>query len=170
MNSDTANGLSERLGYLLLNEAMFIVTAESCTGGGLSEIITRIPGSSQWFDRGFVTYSDTAKEALLKVAPEILQTFGAVSEETAQAMASGALVASKADLAVSITGIAGPEGGSDEKPVGTVCFAWAMQDGMLQSTRVWFQGDRDEVRHQACLMALQGAIDLLEKNQESSNQ
>ena len=168
MSSDTANKLSERLGYLLLNNKLKIATAESCTGGGLSEIITRIPGSSQWFDRGFVTYSNAAKESMLKVATEILQTFGAVSEETAQAMAAGALSASEADLVVSITGIAGPDGGSDEKPVGTVCFAWAMQDRTLQSTRVLLHGNRNEIRHQACLMALQGAIELLEKHQDSS--
>ncbi len=165
MSSSTANDLSERLGYLLLNEKLKIVTAESCTGGGLAEIITRIPGSSQWFDRGFVTYSNAAKQSLLHVAPEILQSFGAVSEETACAMAEGALQASEADLAVSITGIAGPDGGSDEKPVGTVCFAWAGRDGWLKSTRVLLNGDRGEIRLQASLMALQGAIDNLERNE-----
>ena len=163
MPANTANDLAERLGYLLLNEKLMIATAESCTGGGLSEIITRIPGSSQWFDRGFVTYSNASKQSLLNVSPEVLQIFGAVSEETAQAMAQGALNVSAADLAVSITGIAGPDGGTDEKPVGTVCFAWAMQDGTLRSTRVLLRGDRDEIRHQACLMALQGAIEILEK-------
>jgi len=160
--SDTTNDLAEHLGYLLLNEKLFIATAESCTGGGLSEIITRIPGSSQWFDRGFITYSNAAKLSMLSVPAEIIDTFGAVSEETAQAMARGALTNSEAQLAVAITGIAGPGGGSEDKPVGTVCFAWASDAGMLRSTRAQLPGGRDDVRYQACLMALQGTIEMLE--------
>lgn len=160
--SDTTNDLAERLGYLLLNGKLFVATAESCTGGGLSEIITRIPGSSQWFDRGFVTYSNNAKISMLGVAAEIIRTFGAVSEETAQAMARGALTNSEAQLAVAITGIAGPDGGSEDKPVGTVCFAWASDAGMLRSARAQLPGDREDVRHQACLMALQGTVEMLE--------
>ncbi len=166
MTSDTINDLAERLGYLLLNGTLLVATAESCTGGGLSEIITRIPGSSQWFDRGFVTYSNNAKISMLGVPAEVIRTFGAVSEETAQAMARGALTNSEAQLAVAITGIAGPGGGSEDKPVGTVCFAWASDAGMLRSTRAQLSGDREDVRHQACLMALQGMVEMLEREDQ----
>lgn len=163
MSDNTANELAERLGYLLLNGKLFVATAESCTGGGLSEIITRIPGSSQWFDRGFVTYSNAAKQSMLNVPAEILDVFGAVSEETARAMASGALANSEAQLSVAVTGVAGPGGGSEDKPVGTVCFAWADVEGLLLTTRAQLAGDRADIRHQSCLMALQGLIDCLEK-------
>jgi nicotinamide-nucleotide amidase len=166
LTSDTINDLAERLGYLLLNGTLLVATAESCTGGGLSEIITRIPGSSQWFDRGFVTYSNNAKISMLGVPAEVIRTFGAVSEETAQAMARGALTNSEAQLAVAITGIAGPGGGSEDKPVGTVCFAWASDAGMLRSTRAQLSGDREDVRHQACLMALQGMVEMLEREDQ----
>lgn len=165
MSDNTAYELSERLGFLLLNGNLKIATAESCTGGGLSEIITRIPGSSQWFDRGFVTYSNESKQEMLNVAEDILDSFGAVSEQTALAMAQSALSNSAADIAVSITGIAGPDGGTKDKPVGTVCLAWAQKQSETKSTRVLFNGNRDDVRSQSSLMALQGCIDLLERNE-----
>jgi nicotinamide-nucleotide amidase len=154
--------LAERLGQLLLTRNLLLVTAESCTGGGLAEIITRIPGSSNWFERGFVTYSNAAKREILGVDSGLIEQYGAVSEETAMAMAEGALAHSHAQISVAITGIAGPEGGTRDKPVGTVCFTWQFAGAGAKSTRVVFQGNRLQVRHQACLMAMQGLIDLLE--------
>ncbi len=153
---------AERLGKMLLDQNLKLVTAESCTGGGLAEIITRIPGSSNWFERGFVTYSNESKQELLGISFEILQQYGAVSEKTAVAMAEGALDNSHANISVSITGIAGPDGGSDDKPVGTVCFAWSQRSMETRSARTVFKGDRLHIRHQACLMALQGLLDHLE--------
>lgn len=162
MSENLINDMAERAGRLLLDHRMFLVTAESCTGGALAEIITRIPGSSHWFERGFVTYSNDAKQELLHVHPETLARSGAVSEETALAMAEGALANSPAHISVAITGIAGPEGGSPEKPVGTVCIAWAGRDMTSRVVHTVFQGDRLQIRQQACLLALQGLLDLLE--------
>ena len=163
MPDSVLHDMAERLGRLLLTHKAYLVTAESCTAGGLAEIVTRIPGSSQWFERGFVTYSDVAKQELLGVSHTTLDQFGAVSEETACAMAEGALGNSHARISVAITGIAGPDGGSEEKPVGTICLAWMQQGDSPKVTRVLFKGDRMQVRQQACLLALQGLIDMLEK-------
>ncbi len=163
MSDSVLHDMAERLGHLLLLNEAYLVTAESCTAGGLAEIITRIPGSSQWFERGFVTYSDIAKQELLGVSHDTLDQFGAVSEETACAMAEGALLNSHARISVAITGIAGPDGGSEEKPVGTICLAWMRQGEGPKTTRVLFKGDRLQIRGQACLLALQGLIDMLEK-------
>ena len=162
MAESVIDELSERLGNLLLERELKLVTAESCTGGGLAEIITRIPGSSNWFERGFVTYSNEAKQELLGVPFNTIEQFGAVSEETAVAMAEGALDNSHADISVSITGIAGPDGGSADKPVGSVCFAWSQRDMETHATRTVFKGDRMQIRLQACMMALQGLIDRIE--------
>lgn len=162
MTESVINDLSERLGKLLLEQELMLVTAESCTGGGLAEIITRIPGSSNWLERGFVTYSNSAKQELLGVSHETLETYGAVSEETAIAMAEGALDNSHGDISVAITGIAGPDGGSEDKPVGTVCFAWSQQGMETHATRTVFKGNRLQIREQACMMALQGLIDMVE--------
>ena len=162
MNDTVVNEMAERAGRLLMDRRMFLVTAESCTGGGLAEIITRIPGSSHWFERGFVTYSNDSKQELLRVHPETLARCGAVSEETVLAMAEGALANSHAHISVAITGIAGPEGGTPEKPVGTVCIAWAGKELPPRVVRTVFQGDRLQVRQQACLLALQGLLDIVE--------
>lgn len=162
MNDQVINELSERLGSLLLEQNLKLATAESCTGGGLAEIITRIPGSSNWFERGFVTYSNDAKQGLLAVPHNTIEQFGAVSEETAVAMAEGALENSHADISVSITGIAGPDGGTEDKPVGTVCFAWSQRGMETHAASTLFKGDRMQIRLQACMMALQGLIDLVE--------
>jgi len=162
MNDTVINELAEQLGKLLFDHELLLVTAESCTGGGLAEIVTRIPGSSNWFERGFVTYSNAAKQELLGVSSGILDQFGAVSQETATAMAEGALVNSHAQISVAITGIAGPDGGTENKPVGTVCFAWLRTDSDPVVTQTVFQGDRMKVRHQACLMAIQGLLDIIE--------
>ena len=162
MSENLIDDLAEYAGRLLQAHRMFLVTAESCTGGALAEIITRIPGSSHWFERGFVTYSNDAKQELLGVSPETLARCGAVSEETALAMAEGALANSHGHISVAITGIAGPEGGTPEKPVGTVCIAWAGREMAPRSVGTVFQGDRLQVRRQACLLALQGLIDITE--------
>ena len=139
-----------------------LVTAESCTGGGLAWLLTGIPGSSGWFERGFITYSNDSKQELLGIPADLLFTYGAVSEQTAAAMATGAIANSHAAVSVAITGIAGPEGGTPDKPVGTVCLGWSIRDGATRTTRVVFEGDRRMIREQAILMALQGLLDLLE--------
>ncbi len=158
------DSLALRLGEFCQQAGYKIVTAESCTGGGLAEIITRIPGSSTWFDRGFVTYSNEAKQEHLGVSENIIKEYGTVSEETAMAMAEGALEQSHADLSVSITGIAGPDGGSEEKPVGMVCFAWGeRKTERIRTATIMFEGGRLEIRSQACMAALQGLIENLEK-------
>ncbi|GLT19932.1 competence damage-inducible protein A [Vibrio zhanjiangensis] len=147
--------LSKRMGDLLLSQKLVLTTAESCTGGGVSAAITDIPGSSAWFDRAFVTYSNTAKIEMLGVAEDTIQSHGAVSEITAVEMVQGALKHSNANIGVSVSGIAGPDGGSVEKPVGTVCFAWADDKGWLKVETCCFSGNRTEVRQQAVIHALQ---------------
>jgi nicotinamide-nucleotide amidase len=164
--TDIATTQAEQLAELCLKSSAKLVTAESCTGGGLAEILTRIAGSSVWFERGFVTYSNEAKNELLSVPLKTLETYGAVSEETAIAMAEGALENSHADYSVSITGIAGPDGGSEDKPVGTVCFGWCKRNESGTTTHIVFDGDRLKVREQSCMLAMQGLIDLLLKNSE----
>ncbi|MEW8328410.1 MAG: nicotinamide-nucleotide amidohydrolase family protein [Candidatus Thiodiazotropha sp.] len=136
-----------RLGYRL-------VVAESCTGGWLAKVLTDLPGSSDWFDRGFVTYSNQAKQRMLGVSPATLEQQGAVSEACVIEMTQGALNESGADVAIAISGIAGPGGGSVEKPVGTVCFSWQFKGGDAETTRVRFRGDRGQVRWQAVVHAL----------------
>lgn len=150
--------LAAELGTALARASLSLVTAESCTGGGVAWWVTSVPGSSHWFERGFVTYSNVAKQEQLGVDPEILARHGAVSEQTASAMAHGALAASGADLAVAVTGIAGPGGGTPEKPVGTVCFAWLRRGAAPRTARRHFPGDRAAVRHAAVAAALQGAL------------
>jgi nicotinamide-nucleotide amidase len=154
--------LALRLGDSLQRARLKLATAESCTGGGLSCALTSIPGSSRWFERGFVTYSDDSKRELLGVGAETLEMFGAVSEQVATAMAMGALANSRAEVSVAITGIAGPEGGTITKPVGTVCLAWARRGSATRSTRVQLPGERDAVRDQSISLALQGLLDLVE--------
>jgi len=156
--------LAEQLGECLLQSSLKIVTAESCTGGGIGWFLTAIAGSSAWVDRGFIVYSNQAKQDLLQVQAQTLQEYGAVSEQTALEMADGALRNSVADISVAVTGIAGPDGGTDAKPVGTVCLAWQQRDGKAISTRVQFQGDRAEVRALAINMAMQGVMDLIGSN------
>src|SRR3972149_2085342 len=146
MNENLIDDMAERAGRLLLDHNMLLVTAESCTGGALAEIITRIPRSSHWSERGFVTYSNDAKQELLRVPPETLDRCGAVSEETALGMVDGALANSHAHISVAITGIAGPEGGTPEKPVGMVCIAWAGREMTPRVVHTVFQGDRLQIR------------------------
>ena len=153
--------LAKRVGERLKARRATVVTAESCTGGWVAQAITSVAGSSTWFDRGFVTYSNDAKRELLGVRAETLAGHGAVSEETAREMASGALERSGATLAVSVTGIAGPGGGTPQKPVGTVCFAWAGAADVTSETRR-FSGNRESVRRQSVIRALEGVLEKLQ--------
>lgn len=145
-----------------------VATAESCTGGGVACAMTDMAGSSRWFERGFVSYSNEAKTEQLSVPAETIARFGAVSEEVAAAMATGALRHSRADFGVAVTGIAGPDGGSADKPVGTVCFGWSRRDGEGEGAgepktlRVLLAGNRQQVREQSVETALQGLLELVE--------
>ena len=150
--------LAERLGRELLARGERLATAESCTGGWVAQTVTAIAGSSEWFDCGVVTYSNESKGALLGVAEDTLATHGAVSEATARAMALGAVKRSRADWAVAVTGIAGPSGGTPQKPVGMVCFAWAQRGGNCEALTCQFAGDRAGIREQAVRLALSGTL------------
>ena len=152
--------LARKVGAALKSRGLMLVTAESCTGGWAAMALTAIAGSSDWFERGYVTYSNAAKREELGVAEEMLQRHGAVSEETARAMAAGALKNGRGQVALAITGVAGPSGGSRDKPVGTVCFAWAQGSKISSQTRR-FDGDRESVRRQSVAHALQGVLELL---------
>ncbi len=150
--------LALELGRRAKRRGVTVATAESCTAGGLGFEITAVPGSSEWYERGFITYTNRAKEEMLGVKAETLAAFGAVSRETAEEMAYGALEHSGAQLSVSITGIAGPGGAVPGKPVGTVCFGVALKiDGkiMVHTSRMQFDGSRDDVRRQSIRYALQ---------------
>jgi nicotinamide-nucleotide amidase len=149
--------LAARVGRQLLASRRRLVTAESCTGGWVAKAITDIAGSSQWFEGGYVTYSNETKKRTLGVSAETLARHGAVSEQVAREMARGAIAASGADVAVAITGIAGPDGGSPDKPVGTVWFCWAMRHGKslrLTTRKSRYRGDRAAVRSQSVATAL----------------
>jgi len=150
--------LSEQIATACRQRRLCIATAESCTGGWAAQVITHTAGSSAWFERGFVTYANAAKIEMLGVRPETLAAHGAVSLETAAEMATGALHRSHATLALAITGIAGPGGGSPDKPVGTVCFAWCVADHAPESECRCFNGDREGIRRQATLHALKGLL------------
>lgn len=154
--------LAERVGLKLLERGEMLVTAESCTGGWVAQSLTAIAGSSAWFERGFVTYSNAAKVDMLGVPDSTLARHGAVSEATARAMAQGALRYGRGDWSLAITGIAGPSGGSADKPVGMVCFAWAWRDGGCEAQTCRFPGARAEVREQAVRHALTGLLTRLE--------
>ncbi len=166
--ADRIHALAEALGAQLAARGLMAVTAESCTAGGVAYAITQVPGSSAWFDRGMVVYSNEAKQRMLGVPAAYLRDYGAVSEPVARAMAIGALQHSSAQVAVGITGIAGPGGGSPDKPVGTVCFCWAMQAAagglpLAQTATRHFGGDRAAVRTQSIIESLAGLIALLDK-------
>jgi nicotinamide-nucleotide amidase len=157
----TLNSLAIELGSVLKDRNLTLALAESCTGGLVAAKITDIAGSSAWFDRGFVTYSNESKIEMLGVRAETLEKYGAVSEQVATVMAHGALKNSHAQVAGSITGIAGPDGGSKEKPVGTVCFAWVGTKLPLSTTTKRFFGNREEVRQQAAIAMMAGLIERL---------
>jgi nicotinamide-nucleotide amidase len=151
------NELAAKVGERLRAAGATLVTAESCTGGWVAQAVTMISGSSEWFDRGFVTYSNAAKQEMLGVRSATLKKHGAVSEETAREMAKGALKNSNATFAVAVTGVAGPTGGSDKKPVGMVCFAFASSRRVFSETRR-FKGNRESVRRQSVVHALKGLL------------
>ncbi len=155
--------LAEELGGALKRRGLMLATAESCTGGGVAEAVTMVPGSSDWFERGFVTYTYISKREMLGVREATLEKHGAVSEEVVREMAEGTLARSHAQLAVAVSGVAGPAGGTPEKPVGTVCFAWSAKDDTPRSETRKFSGDREAVRRQSVEHALRGVLALLKQ-------
>lgn len=165
MPTDTiVHQLAIRAGNQLRDARLLLATAESCTGGMIAAAITDISGSSGWFERGFVTYSNHAKSEMIGVPADLIDKHGAVSEPVARAMAEGALRNSRAQVALAVTGVAGPGGGTPGKPVGTVWFAWSNRLHTTTETRV-FKGDREQVRTQAAAHALRGLLTLLEERE-----
>jgi nicotinamide-nucleotide amidase len=158
LNNEVLEQLAEQVGYALQQQGWYLATAESCTGGWVSQTLTAISGSSNWFERGFITYSNLAKQEMLGVDAEILAYHGAVSEQVVCAMAKGALMHSHAHVALAISGIAGPTGGSQHRPVGTVWLAWALPEGVVAEC-YRFSGNRADVRFAAAQTALQGLFD-----------
>ena len=158
---DELQQLATQLGDKLLVRGWMVATAESCTGGWVGQLLTSLAGSSAWYERGFITYSNAAKTEMLGVRADTLENHGAVSEETACAMATGALTHSHTQASLAITGIAGPGGGTPQKPVGMVCYGWAFTDGTVISSNCRLSGDREEIRSRAVAAALRGLIDLI---------
>jgi len=156
------NELAAQVGSVLKSQGLVLATAESCTGGGVAQAITEIAGSSEWFECGFITYSNASKADMLDVPEALIVRYGAVSDEVAQAMAEGALANSNATITLATTGIAGPGGAVPGKPVGTICFAWAMAHRTF-SERLVFQGDRHAVRQQTVAHSLAGLLRFLEQ-------
>jgi len=150
--------LAVRVGRTLKRERLMAATAESCTGGWIGQAITMVPGSSEWFERGFITYTNVSKAEMLGVKTTTLARHGAVSEQVVREMALGALAKSHAQVSVSVSGVAGPGGGSPGKPVGTVCFAWARQGKGVKVETRRFRGDRDQVRNRCVQHALKGLL------------
>jgi nicotinamide-nucleotide amidase len=161
MNTSSTQDLVSQLASALLEKRWHLSTAESCTGGLVAATITELAGSSDWFERGYVTYSNSAKSEDIHVSPELIAQHGAVSDQVARAMAVGAKQSSHTDVALSITGIAGPTGGSTQKPAGTVCFAWILANDAIHSETKLFSGNRQEVRQQACEFSLKRLLELL---------
>jgi nicotinamide-nucleotide amidase len=155
--------LARRAGARLKKRGLKLATAESCTGGWIAQAVTAIAGSSDWFERGFVTYSNQAKRELLGVRARTLSRHGAVSEATAREMAAGALARSRAQVAIAVTGIAGPGGGTRSKPVGTVCFTWSRKKRAPESVVHRFSGSREGIRRQSVAFALRGLLERLEE-------
>ncbi|MGN6231806.1 MAG: CinA family protein [Trinickia sp.] len=156
--------LAVRAGNKLREMHLFLATAESCTGGMVASAVTDISGSSGWFERGFVTYSNQAKTEMIGVPADLIDKHGAVSEQVARAMAEGALRNSRAQVSLAITGVAGPGGGTETKPVGMVCFAWSNRLATSAETHV-FKGDREQIRVQAAAHALRGLLEHIEKSE-----
>ena len=164
MNDETLYSLADELGQLLVAAKLVVTTVESCTGGWIAKCLTDVPGSSAWFERGFVTYSNEAKSALIGVPETVLDKHGAVSASVVFAMAEGALRNASADIAVAVSGVAGPDGGTGEKPVGTVWLAWAQRESdqiHCVAGLKHFGGDREAVRRQTVAAALEGLIALV---------
>lgn len=158
--------LAAQVGGLLKAHGLILATAESCTGGGVGQAVTEVAGSSAWFDRGFVTYSNLAKQQMLDVSVSTLRQYGAVSEAVVREMVAGALRHSSAQVALAVSGIAGPDGGTPDKPVGTVWFAWGIRDGIVHVRVHHLDGNRAEVRSRAVRIALEGVADLLVQRTE----
>ena len=161
MELNNLENLSTELGALLQKKNMFFTSAESCTGGLLSQSIVSVPGSSGWFGCSFVTYSNISKHKIFGVSKDSLKKFGAVSEEVVTEMVDGAVAESRADLGVAISGIAGPGGGSPDRPVGTVCIAWKLKDKQAVRSTFLFEGNRNEVRYATVVKSLEEAIELI---------
>lgn len=161
VSDEELHQLAIELGDKLRARGWMLATAESCTGGWVGQLLTSLPGSSEWYERGFITYANAAKVEMLGVPEATLATHGAVSEQTAGAMAAGALKHSHAQAALAISGIAGPGGGTPQKPVGLVCYGWALADGTVMSSTCRLGGNREEVRSRAVAAALRGLIDLV---------
>ncbi|MBI1283665.1 MAG: nicotinamide-nucleotide amidohydrolase family protein [Thiobacillus sp.] len=161
VSDEELHQLAGELGEILRARGWMLATAESCTGGWVGQLVTALPGSSQWYERGFITYANAAKIEMLDVPAATLDEHGAVSEQTASAMAAGALAHSHAQAALAISGIAGPGGGTRQKPVGLVCYGWALADGTLMSSTCRLDGDREEIRSRAVAAALRGLIELI---------
>ena len=158
MTDEKLYQLAERVGQALKAKGMMMATAESCTGGWIAQAVTAVPGSSEWFERGFVVYTYVAKREMLGVKQQTLDAHGAVSEQTVREMTEGALAHSHAQVAVSVSGTAGPTGGTAEKPVGTVCFGWGSRQSGLQTATKCFRGERESVRRQAVAFALEQVL------------
>lgn len=160
--------LAAQVGEALKAHGLMLATAESCTGGGVAQAITEVAGSSRWFERGFVTYSNLSKQQMLRVSQATLIQHGAVSEATVREMVEGALANSAAQVALAVSGIAGPDGGTPDKPVGTVWFSWGIKNGVTFAQRHQLGGNRAEVRAQAVQIALRGVINLLNQLTETA--
>ena len=163
IQSDIGHLVSE-IAEILTENDQTVTTVESCTGGGIAHALTGIPGSSNWFKQGYVTYSNESKSELVGVPAELIDRFGAVSLEVAESMAEGARISANADYGLSVTGIAGPGGGSEEKPVGTVCFGWSHISGAVESQIQHFEGDRTTVRLLSIQFSLKEYLDSLNRN------
>lgn len=155
--------LAARTGAALKARGWMLVSAESCTGGWVSECVTMVAGSSEWFERGFVTYTNVAKREMLGVQAQTLELHGAVSEATVREMAAGALARSRGQVAVAVSGVAGPGGGTPQKPVGMVCFGWAGPGAEPVSATRLLGGDREAVRRQSVIVALEGVLEMLRR-------
>ena len=166
MANDILYKLAARVGKALKTRKLMLVTAESCTGGWVAEAVTMVPGSSDWFERGFVTYTYASKREMLGVKRRTLGKYGAVSEPVTLEMALGALKSSHAQVAVAVSGTAGPSGGTRDKPVGTVCFAWALKNSHVASETRHFNGDRQAVRRKSVECALKGVLALLARQKK----
>jgi nicotinamide-nucleotide amidase len=161
MTDQELDAVAEQVAAALLARGWMLATAESCTGGWVAKVCTDLAGSSRWFERGFVTYTNEAKQEMLAVAAQTLAAQGAVSEATAAEMARGALARSRAQVSLAISGIAGPGGATPGKPVGMVCLAWARHDCGAVTRTLYLAGDREAVRRQAVAQALAGVLDML---------
>jgi len=161
VSDEELHQLAGELGEILRARDWMLATAESCTGGWVGQLVTALPGCSLWYERGFITYANAAKIEMLGVPAAIIDEHGAVSEQTASAMAAGALAHSHAQVALAISGIAGPGGGTRQKPVGLVCYGWALADGTVMSSTCRLDGDREEIRSRAVAAALRGLIELI---------